>query len=609
MDSGGSGHFVCNPGDLENSVTSYDVQVTVGNGESLRSVARGQLEVVLNNHEKLTLDNVHAIPGLTKNIISVGALADHYPVVFWKGLCSLLNLETGKSFVLAKKREDNLYYVASTGLDHRNESKEPLQHQIFINKKASVHTWHRRFGHVAVRRIKKSIALSEDEEICIAGEDKFCIACALNKCKKKPHLPLERPASDAPLKLIHVDLHIPSVPSLNHHKYLLVIVDDNTRFTWSIPLQKKSDVPDALIQWHRQVTNEHPRRGRATRRVVMVRSDQGTEFKNEALESYLASQGIKVESSVPYEPQQNGVVERRIGILKEMALTMLNGARLPQELWHFAFEAATILLNRLHSALISGIPYQKYHGSESKLHLNRIRVFGCRTFVKLPAELARMHGGQVFEGVFLGYPQGVKGYRVLIPDIKRMLIMYNVKFDEDTHPAVHKDVWTSLRLTKVTDTPIVYKFTNGSWRSPWNDVGSDLQSPIMDLDMEDVIVCPPNTPAEWDTSDPASENVRMVPDVLIEQVDVAQEAPATSEIADPHQSDDRQDEIVQRNQDSDPRASSSTTGDVDSMVVKDKKQLEYTEELSESEQVLQNVEQNQSVLDHPSEDPASLSRE
>lgn len=404
VDSGGWGHFVFKPEVLNEPIPDASVQVTVGNGESLRSVAKGQLEVTLEDQQKLRLNDVHAIPVLTRNIISVGALDDHYPVLFWKGLCSLLSVDTGKLFVLARKREDNLYYVTSAGSDGPKKIDTLSDKNHFTLKNVSAHTWHRRFGHVAVRRIKKSIALSDEAEICINGEDEFCLSCALHKCKKKAHLPLEKPATDAPLKLVHVDLHIPSVPSLNGHRYLLVIVDDHTRYTWSMASQRKRDVVDALKQWHRQTLNEHPKRGRSNRRIMVVRSDQGTEFKNEALDTYLASEGIKMQTSVSYEPLQNGVVERRIGFLKEVATTVLEGVDLPDELWHFASAAATFLINRSLSASNGGIHYQKYHSERIKLHLNRIRVFGCRTFVKLPTEMAKMHGSKVFEGVFLGYP-------------------------------------------------------------------------------------------------------------------------------------------------------------------------------------------------------------
>ena len=64
-------------------------------------------------------------------------------------------------------------------------------------------------------------------------------------------------------------------------------------------------------------------------KIKRVRSDNGTEFKNTNIEEFLDEEGIKHEFSIPYTPQQNGVVERKNRMLIEAARAMLDEYKTP----------------------------------------------------------------------------------------------------------------------------------------------------------------------------------------------------------------------------------------------------------------------------------------
>lgn len=308
MDSGGCGHFVTSAEMLENVTDDSGMQVVMGNGEILETIAKGELEILLDDNEKLVLTDVHVLPGLAKNIISVSALDEEYPILFWKGLCTLFNLETGKSWIVAKKKTVNLYHLCLETAGEQPINGEKVS-GVFNAYSVSSHVWHKRFGHAAVRRFKKGIALAEEDMQPMIMEDVFCNACAVHKAKSKPHPQKETPASEVPLELVHADVHVVTEKSLGSHQYLLVLVDDRTRISWTMALERKSEVPHAIIQWYQQTTKVHPRSSKKQKRVLKIRTDQGTEFSNEHLESICASQGIVMEASVPYEHQQNGVAE------------------------------------------------------------------------------------------------------------------------------------------------------------------------------------------------------------------------------------------------------------------------------------------------------------
>nr|GFB58139.1 hypothetical protein [Tanacetum cinerariifolium] len=119
------------------------------------------------------------------------------------------------------------------------------------------------------------------------------------------------------LYLLHMDLCGPMrVESVNGKKYILIIVDDNSRFTWVKCLRSKDEAPDFIIKFLKmiQVRLKVP--------VRSIRTDNGTEFVNQTLREYYEQVSISHETSVSRSPQQNSVVERHNRTLIEATRTM-----------------------------------------------------------------------------------------------------------------------------------------------------------------------------------------------------------------------------------------------------------------------------------------------
>nr|GFB02302.1 retrovirus-related Pol polyprotein from transposon TNT 1-94 [Tanacetum cinerariifolium] len=106
------------------------------------------------------------------------------------------------------------------------------------------------------------------------------------------------------------------VENINGKKYILVIVDDYSRFTWVKFLRSKDEAPNFIIKFLRMI--------QVWLKVLVrrIRTDNGTEFVNQTLRDYYEEVGISHETSVARSPQQNGVVERRNRTLIEAARTM-----------------------------------------------------------------------------------------------------------------------------------------------------------------------------------------------------------------------------------------------------------------------------------------------
>ncbi|GJT87448.1 retrovirus-related pol polyprotein from transposon TNT 1-94 [Tanacetum coccineum] len=124
-----------------------------------------------------------------------------------------------------------------------------------------------------------------------------------------------------------MDLYGPMrVESFNGKKYVLVIVDDYSRYTWTHFLRSKDKTPEVLIDFLKLV-----QRGLHAQ-VRIVQTDKGTKFLNKILHAYFAQEGIEHQTSTAQTPEQNDIFERRNRILVEAARTMLSVAKVPLSL-------------------------------------------------------------------------------------------------------------------------------------------------------------------------------------------------------------------------------------------------------------------------------------
>ena len=143
-----------------------------------------------------------------------------------------------------------------------------------------------------------------------------------------------------PLELIHMDLYGPMrIQSRGGNKYVFVIVDDYSRYTWTIFLGSKDEVFDEFVNWLHVVENQ------LGLKLKSIRTDHGTEFENSQFLSLCRTKGINHNFSAPRTPQQNGVVERKNRTLEDMTRTMLIASGLPRNVWAEALNAVYYVLN------------------------------------------------------------------------------------------------------------------------------------------------------------------------------------------------------------------------------------------------------------------------
>ena len=140
----------------------------------------------------------------------------------------------------------------------------------------------------------------------------------MGKQTKASHRKVNVIATSRCLELLHVDLMGPTrTESLGGKRYIMVIVDDFSRYTWVEFLREKSEACENLEMLYKKLQNEK----RAL--IVKIKSDHGKEFENARFELFCIKNGIKREFSAPKTPQQNGMIERKNRVIQEMARVML----------------------------------------------------------------------------------------------------------------------------------------------------------------------------------------------------------------------------------------------------------------------------------------------
>ncbi|CAI7804967.1 unnamed protein product [Closterium sp. NIES-54] len=213
--------------------------------------------------------------------------------------------------------------------------------------------WHHRLGHPSLPRLRGMASLS-----------------------------LSLVSPEAPLQTLHMDVWGPArVRGQGHERYFLMVVDDFSRYTTVFPLRSKGDVTEVLIEWIRAARLQLRESFGSDFPVLRLHSDRGGEFSSACLGAFCRAQGIRQTFTLPASPQQNGIAERRIGMVMDVARTSMIHAAAPHFLWPFAVQYAAHQLNlQPRVSLPETSPTLRWTGKVGDA--SAFRVWGSRAFVR-----------------------------------------------------------------------------------------------------------------------------------------------------------------------------------------------------------------------------------
>ncbi|KAJ9552231.1 hypothetical protein OSB04_016276 [Centaurea solstitialis] len=448
LDSGCSKHMTGRKELLSNYREEYGGSVKFGNNELSPVVGHGDIVC-----KDITINNVAHVEGLNHNLFSIGKFCDKdLEVNFNKRRCAV-RTEWGRE-LLVGTRKTNLYTIK---LQHMLAKKS----QCLITQKSSHQSllWHRRLSHLNYRYLDRLVK----ERLCS------------RKNEKSISSPKPEQGSKSPLSLIHMDLCGPmKTVSLAGRKYVLVIVDDYSRYTWTRFLKTKDETSNLIINFIKavQVQLKLP--------VQTVRSDNGTEFKNQVLKGFYNSLGITQTFSAARTPEQNGVVERRNRTLVEAARSMLAQSQLPQYLWAEAVNIACYTQNR--SIIHRRFGKTPYHVLFGRIpNIDYFKVFGCPCFVLNETENRGKFGPKSDEMIFVGYSDCSIAYRVFNKKSRVVYESVNVKFDPFVELSSIADASTSTSSS--SDPPATSPELDSLFEYFYDDLYGSNQTSLSNADI------------------------------------------------------------------------------------------------------------------------------
>ncbi|CAI7794200.1 unnamed protein product [Closterium sp. NIES-53] len=168
----------------------------------------------------------------------------------------------------------------------------------------------------------------------------LCLPCVEGQQRAAPHSS-EFPPTTAPLQTLHKDVWGPApVGGMDQERYFLLVFYDYMCYTTVFPLWRKADVSGVLIPWIRPTRCQLRERFCWDFPVLCLHSDRGGEFSSDILAEFCQDEGIRQPFMLPASPQQNGIAERHIGLIMEVARTSMIHAAAPHFLWPFAVQYA-----------------------------------------------------------------------------------------------------------------------------------------------------------------------------------------------------------------------------------------------------------------------------
>jgi hypothetical protein len=213
-----------------------------------------------------------------------------------------------------------------------------------------------------------------------------------------------------------------SVESLGEKRYFVLFKDDYSKFRAVYFLNKKSDVENKFKIFCNEVKT------RFDKDIVELRTDGGKEYAGKEIADFLNNRGIKHSITAPYTPEQNGSSERENRTIMEAARSMIySNPDIPQFLWAEAVNMAVYVINRTGPTRVDGkTPYELWFDKKPKI--DNLKVFGTECFVHIPKQKRSKLDKKAQRGYLVGYMEGVKGYRVWVPEINDVVLNHDVIF-------------------------------------------------------------------------------------------------------------------------------------------------------------------------------------
>lgn len=287
--------------------------------------------------------------------------------------------------------------------------------------------WHIRLGHVSHSYL---VQLSKIDPVLkgvkfVEDEIKSCDVCAKANITRLPFSET-RQRSEKPLQVVHSDVMGPISPKTHPDKkrFIVVFIDDYSRYAKTYCIKHKSDVGNCLEEYLKSSRNELGENVK----FCYLHSDQGTEFTGGKTQAVLTSEKAELITAPPDTPQHNGVAERFNRNIQNKVRTLMIDSKLPKYMWDLAVETATYIYNRTpHKTLNYKTPMSIF-SPKKHTHIKYLKRFGCLAYVKVNRNPKTKFSSRGIMTFLVGYTSS--GYLLYHPESLKYLESRNVRFNE-----------------------------------------------------------------------------------------------------------------------------------------------------------------------------------
>ncbi|CAI7918511.1 unnamed protein product [Closterium sp. NIES-53] len=337
-------------------------------------------------------------------------------------------------------------HVSASGQVAASCSCRLLSHQTLL--------WHHHLGHPSLPRLRgmhsRLLVSSLPRSLPPLPPSLAppCLPCVEGRQRAAPHSS-SFPPTTAPLLTLHMDVWGPArVSGQGRKRKFLLVVDDYTRYTMVFPLRSKGEVVDVLIPWICTVRLQLRERFREDLPVLRLHSDRGGEFSSDLLRDFCRGEGILQSFMLPDSPQQNGIAERRIGLVMEVTRTSMIHAAAPHFLRSFAVRYTAHQLNLWpRISLPETSPTLRWTGEVGDASV--FKVWGSRAFDRDTS--AGKLSARAIPCVFLGFVPDAPGWQFYHPTSRRVFRSQDVTGADLQDGGVHQFTPACQRVTHCTE--------------------------------------------------------------------------------------------------------------------------------------------------------------